>query len=110
MQLDVDSEAAGRYQLPPVTLAELFQNAIKHNAISADGPLTIRVAIERGAGDATLAFANDLRVRRAGSASKGVGLQNISRRVKLGTGREVTWGVEEGRFVVRIPLVQGKSS
>ena len=57
-----------------------------------------------------LVFENDLLVRAAGSASTGVGLQNISRRVKLGTGREVTWGVEEGRFVVRIPLVQAKSS
>jgi hypothetical protein len=108
LQLDVDSEEAGRFQLPPVSLSELFQNAIKHNAISIDRPLTIRVAVERGpAGEATLTFENDLRVRTTSSASTGVGLENVSRRVNLATGRQVTWSAD-GRFVVRLPLVQAE--
>jgi Histidine kinase len=108
LQLDVDSEEAGRFQLPPVSLSELFQNAIKHNAISIDRPLTIRVAVERGpAGEATLTFENALRVRTTSSASTGVGLENVSRRVNLATGRQVTWSAD-GRFVVRLPLVQAE--
>lgn len=39
-------------------------------------------------------------------ASTGIGLKNLSQRVKLATGRDVTWGVDQGRFVVRVPLVQ----
>jgi two-component system, LytTR family, sensor kinase len=111
LKVEVDAEAAARFQLPPVTLAELFQNAIKHNVISVEMPLTIRVTLDRGpGGDATLLFENDLRVCTAGSASTGIGLKNVSRRVNLATGREVTWGVDERRFIVRLPLVRGESS
>ena len=49
--------------LPPVSLAELFQNALKHNTAGPDDPLHIRVRVD----DATLVFENDLRPDRGGA-------------------------------------------
>jgi Histidine kinase len=101
VDVDIDAATAARLLLPPVTLAELFQNAIKHNAIGNDGPLVIRVHVE----GTWLVFANDLRERRQKAPSTGIGLRNLAQRFALATGRHVTWGEVDGRFVVRLPVV-----
>jgi hypothetical protein len=101
LTVDVDHEAARRFHLPPVTLGELLQNAIKHNAISLERPLAISVCVE----GSWLVFANDFRARGPEAMSTGVGLKNLSKRFTLATGRDVTWRMEDGRFVVRLPLV-----
>jgi two-component system, LytTR family, sensor kinase len=105
LRLEVSEEDSRRAQLPPVALGELFQNAIKHNAIGPELPLTIVVSVE----DGTLVFRNTVRARRTDRGSLGIGLRNLSERFRLATGREVTWGPEsdEGEwFVVRLPLLQ----
>src|SRR5687767_12329462 len=47
VRLDVRVQPADAHQLllPPVSLAELFQNALKHNTVAADLPLHIRVRV-----------------------------------------------------------------
>jgi hypothetical protein len=108
MRIDVGEEESQRAQLPPVALAELFQNAIKHNAIGPELPLTIVVSIAEG----MLVFRNTVRARSTDRGSLGIGLRNLAQRFRLATGREVTWGLEkpetdEGEwFVVRLPLLQ----
>lgn len=88
--------------LPPVSLPELFQNALKHNTISSERPLTIRVRVS----DTSLVFENELRSAGAPARSTGIGLSNLRERFRMATGRAVSWGVEDGRFVVRLPLVK----
>jgi Histidine kinase len=97
---NVDPALARRMRLPPVTLGELLQNAIKHNAVCAESPLAIRVYVE----GTSLVFANDLRAPGPTSGSTGVGLKNLCQRFKLATGHEVKWGREGRHFVVRLPL------
>jgi LytS/YehU family sensor histidine kinase len=101
LALDVDHERAARLQLPPVTLGELFQNAIKHNAATPEAPLRVCVRLD----DNTLAFENEVRARNAAAASTGIGLTNLAQRFQLATGRAIAWGVEGERFVIRLPLV-----
>ncbi|HXW04919.1 MAG TPA: histidine kinase [Vicinamibacterales bacterium] len=101
LTVDVD-DAASRLAIPPVTLGELFQNAIKHNEASEANPLRVSVVGR----DTSLAFASDLRpARTAAAASTGIGLANLAQRYRLATGREITWGREGDRWVVRLPLV-----
>lgn len=101
LHVDVDEEVARRAQLPPVALAELFQNAIKHNVVGPEVPLTIWVSIA----DGSLVFRNTRRARTTGRSSLGIGLRNLSQRFRLATGREATWGPEDDWFVVRLPLL-----
>jgi hypothetical protein len=104
LSVNVPDEAARRYRLPPVSLGELLQNAIKHNDMACERPLQIDVRIEDGA----LVVANEIRngqTGRTGLGSTGVGLANLSQRVRIATGKEVTWGREGSRFVVRLPLL-----
>jgi LytS/YehU family sensor histidine kinase len=100
LDVSVRLEAAERLRLPPVTLAELLTNALKHNAVSAELPLTLRVELQ---GD-VLMVSNRMSVPVTRPPSSGVGLANLADRHRLATGHEVTWGLEAGHFVVRLPL------
>ncbi len=105
LEVDVDA-AARRLQLPPVSLSELFQNALKHNNIEADHPISIRVRVE----GTTLVFENDLRSARKTARSTGLGLANLRERFRLATGGAVVWVADPDRFVVRLPLVSGSTA
>lgn len=65
LDVSVHPEDARRMCLPPVSLAELFQNALKHNSASPDRPLRIRVRLD----GRTLLFENERRPGPAGSPS-----------------------------------------
>jgi hypothetical protein len=101
LQVEVRADEACRLFLPPVSLAELFQNALKHNTVGPDDPLHIRVRVE----DETLVFENDLRQGPRTTASTGIGLDNLKERFRIATGRAAVWAVDSERFVVRLPLV-----
>ena len=102
LKVEVRSADAQRLFLPPVSLAELFQNALKHNTVTPDRPLSIRVRVE----GTTLVFENDLRPGPTPARSTGFGLDNLRERFRIATGRAAAWDVEEDRFVVRLPLVR----
>jgi sensor histidine kinase YesM len=90
-------------QLPPLVLQLLFENAIKHNVISKEQPLT--VSIEQS-GD-RLEVTNDLQVKTgAERLPAGTGLENIRRRYEFFTSDPVIVEEKGGRFIVRVPLVR----
>jgi len=104
VRLAVDVQAADAHELslPPVSLAELFHNALKHNSAGPDLHLNIRVRVD----ESTLVFENDLRPGPKTARSTGIGLANLRERFRLATGRPAEWIAEEDRFVVRLPLVR----
>ncbi|HTH00913.1 MAG TPA: histidine kinase [Vicinamibacterales bacterium] len=101
LDLQIHATDAERLLLPPVSLGELFQNALKHNTITSDHPLRIGVRLE----DATLIVENNLRSGPRGSRPAGIGLTNLRERFRIATGRTIVWGIEHDRFIVRLPLV-----
>ncbi len=103
VQLDVQVQPADadRLLLPPVSLAELFQNALKHNTSADDRPLQIHVRVE----DETLVVENSLRPGPTVPQSTRIGLTNMRERFRIATNRAMEWGVERDRFIVRLPLV-----
>lgn len=97
----VDAQAAKRWQIPPVVLPELLENAVKHNDFATDNPLQIEIRLE---GD-RLTIAHEKRPRKATVSSTGVGLENLAQRFRLTTGVAARWAETGGRFVVTLPLV-----
>ena len=108
VRLDIEVQPADAHQLllPPVSLSELFQNALKHNTVAPDLQLRIRVRIE----GTTLIFENDLRPGPPPSRTTGLGLANLTERFRIATGSAVVWATEEDRFVVRLPLVRSSKA
>lgn len=93
---------AASWWVPPLCLPELLENAIKHTAFDRARPLVVSVAIE---GD-TLVVSNRYEPPPVPVTSTGFGLANLDERLRLAIGRPLRWGVEDGWFRVRTPLVR----
>ena len=106
VNVHVDAQAVHRWQLPPVVLPELLENAVKHNEFSTDNPLQIEVRLE---GD-RLTVSDATRPRRTGVSSTGVGLDNLAQRFRLTTGVAARWADSGGRFIVTLPLLAADGS
>lgn len=88
------------YQLPPLTLQLLVENAVKHNKMSATEPLTIElIAIEN-----KIEVKNNFNPREVKEPSTGIGLNNIVKRVAYVTNEQVLITQEEEWFRAIIPL------
>lgn len=86
----------------PLSLQMLFENAIKHNVISVEKPLTIEVFIENG----HLVIRNNLQKKNQVMDSTGVGLKNIQDRYRMLTDKEVEVIASQQYFTVALPIIE----
>ena len=87
--------------IPPLTLQILFENAIKHNIILANRPLTIRLYTQNG----NLYVENNLQKKKIAVQSNHIGLQNIMMKYKLLEQPSVMVYYDEKKFLVGMPLL-----
>jgi sensor histidine kinase YesM len=106
LEIDVPPDRASGLFLPPVTLPELLDNAVKHNEGTEDEPLAVSVRLN----GTHLIVSNPLRPRGGRTASTRVGLANLAERVRLTTHGSMVWEEAEGRFTVSIPLVTNEGT
>ncbi|MBA4318207.1 MAG: histidine kinase [Flavobacterium sp.] len=85
----------------PLSLQLLLENTVKHNVVSEQRPLHIRIFME---GD-YLAIQNDYQKKEVLQDRKGVGLQNIINRYGIITNRKVLIEQNEQTFTVKIPIL-----
>ena len=84
----------------PLTLQMLFENAIKHNIISAEKPLKVEVFYE----NKHLVVRNNLQLKNQVMDSTGVGLENIRERYRLLLHSEVKVVVTDEDYTVLIGM------
>ena len=85
----------------PLSLQLLLENTVKHNVVSEQRPLHIRIFLEGG----YLAIQNDYQKKEVLQERKGVGLQNIINRYGIITNRKVLIEQNEQTFTVKIPVL-----
>jgi len=85
----------------PLSLQLLLENTIKHNVVSENKPLKIRIYED----DGYLVVENDYQKKEVLGARKGVGLQNIADRYSLITKREVFIEQNLDIFRVKLPIL-----
>lgn len=85
----------------PLSLQLLLENTVKHNVVSEQRPLHIRIFID---GD-YLAISNDLQKKEVLNDRQGVGLQNIVSRYGIITHRKVLIETTTASFTVKIPIL-----
>ena len=85
----------------PLSLQLLLENTVKHNVVSDQKPLHIRIFIE---GD-YLVIQNDFQKKEVLQSHQGVGLQNIVNRYGIITKRKVLVEQNEQTFTVKIPIL-----
>lgn len=93
-------DAADPRRLPPASLQLLIENALKHNRLSAEEPLTVDVALESDA----IVVINPLRPKQHLRAGTGTGLANLRERTALLTPGRLEITDTGGEFRVRLPL------
>lgn len=93
----IDPEA----KVVPLSLQLLLENTVKHNIVSEQRPLHIRIFID---GD-YLAIQNDFQKKEVLQDREGVGLQNIVSRYAIITRRKVLVEQNEKTFTVKIPIL-----
>ncbi len=85
----------------PLSLQLLLENTIKHNVVSANRPLKIKIY----EADGYLVIENNFQKKEVLHKRKGVGLQNIVDRYNLVTRRKVFIEQNEQIFAVKLPIL-----
>ncbi|WP_339608721.1 histidine kinase [uncultured Roseivirga sp.] len=103
LHLNISIEGFEQKMLPPMAIQMLLENAIKHNVIAEEEPLTIHIEIENGE---KLVVRNNLQKKNIPiEESSEMGLSNIKSRYEFlsATPVEVIDGPSE--FIVKLPLL-----
>ncbi len=101
-KLRIRNELAGLSgSVPPLSLQMLVENAIKHNIISQEHPLTIHLFSR----DNELVVVNNLQQKLTSEDSSGVGLENIKRRYEFLSNRRVMVEKNQHTFSVKLPIL-----
>ena len=85
----------------PLSFQLLLENTVKHNVVSEQKPLHIRIFIEND----YLVIQNDYQKKEVLQDRQGVGLQNIINRYGIITNRKVLIEQNEKTFTVKIPIL-----
>ncbi len=103
LTVDIDVKGYEERMLPPIALQMLLENAIKHNTIAEEEPLTVSISIEN---DEYIVVSNNLQKKRIPlEASSGMGLANIKSRYEFLSQTPVEV-LETGKeFIVKLPLL-----
>lgn len=101
--LNIDSkiEKSNSRFILPLSLQILLENAIKHNVVSRDDPLQIKLYEK----DNYLVVTNKLKPRKSIDKGTGIGLNNIKMRYKYLSQNPVKIHENEKDFVVEIPIL-----
>ncbi|MEZ0612029.1 sensor histidine kinase [Fibrella sp. WM1] len=90
------------FQLPPLTLQLLVENAVKHNVVLANKPLTITIQTDELA---NLHVQNNIQKKKQGVVSNGVGLTNILAKYEMLGQPRPSVREEINQFIVALPLI-----
>lgn len=104
--LEIDISDAGQYQVLPVSLQILVENALKHNAMSHEYPLKIQIYNEPG----YIVVSNAIQKKNTLESSTQTGLINLKERVKLIMDRELIVSEKDNNFVVKLPIIRTHES
>ncbi|WP_298421170.1 histidine kinase [uncultured Kordia sp.] len=88
--------------IAPMSLQLLIENAIKHNIVSRDEPLTITITVK----DDFLVVQNNIQVKSTKVHSTKIGLKNIEQRYALISSRLPKIMNDGNQFTVSLPLLK----
>lgn len=100
IELQMDLPDVKQYEILPISIQLLVENALKHNAATKQEPLIINLGIK----DEYVIVENKLIPKMHLEPSSNLGLKNLKERVKLILNKEVLVDASNGKFIVKIPL------
>lgn len=98
-EIDIPEESLA-LNIPPMSLQLLIENAIQHNVITRDLPLIVKVFIK----DNRVCVENNIQVKEV-TDSLGLGLENLAKRYRLLSQKEIIIENDKLFFRVKLPLL-----
>ena len=98
--INVDEESM-RKKIPPVTLQNMVENAIKHNVVDNDSPLIIQITIEAD----YIVVKNNLQRKNVVETSNKQGLKNLKSLYSYLSSKPLIIEEDEKEFRIKIPLI-----
>jgi two-component system LytT family sensor kinase len=90
--------------IPPFTLQLLAENCIKHNVVSLDKPLSVKLYSENG----YIIMVNNIQPKINPERSTGMGLENINQRYLHLAGNGILIENNSSFFTAKLPLISWK--
>lgn len=104
LKVNIDVSGYEESMVPPIAIQTLLENAIKHNTIAEEEPLTIDVTIED---NGFIVVKNNLQKKNIPiEESSGIGLPNIEARYAFLSQESVQIIEETNFFIVKLPLLK----
>jgi LytS/YehU family sensor histidine kinase len=102
-KLSIDLSLNGlKSMVAPLALQMLIENAVKHNEVSEENPLHIKVFSEGN----FIVVENNLQKRQfSAEPNSGVGLENIRKRYQFLSDVQVVVEQSDNKFVVKLPII-----
>jgi two-component system, LytTR family, sensor kinase len=104
LSVDIDPKVKLTY-IPPFTLQLLVENCIKHNVVSLERPLQIKIYSE---GD-FIVVQNQIQLKRTREASTGMGLENINQRYTHLLDKKIIIQPNDTFFTIKLPVIHENS-
>lgn len=101
LQIQVDTNEAAAFLLPPFTLQLLLENALLHNQATVATPLLIIIELQH----ARLVVTNPLQAKPRGAKGNGIGLANLAKQFLFLTGKNIEIKQSATQFSVSMPLI-----
>lgn len=100
LSIEINKE---QYQslIPPFTLQLLVENAIKHNVVSFNRPLRIRLYSEKD----FIVVENLLQLKKTPESSTGMGLENINQRYTHLIDKKIDIQASDTLFAIKLPVI-----
>jgi LytS/YehU family sensor histidine kinase len=99
--LEIDIQDTAEHKIIPVSVQLLVENALKHNSMSKEKPLIIKIFMC----DDYIVVSNTLQRKNILESSTKTGLLNLRKRVKLIVGKDLIENEETDQFVIKLPFI-----
>ncbi|MDZ7725909.1 MAG: histidine kinase [candidate division KSB1 bacterium] len=107
VRLSIEADENAMHSLlPPLAVQVLVENALKHNIVTDEQPLTIRIVSR----DNTLLVVNTLQRKSGSSSGKQIGFENLKHRYHLIAGKLPEVMITEQDYQVNLPLIEPDES
>ncbi len=103
VEISIDGNTNSNQFIPPITLQQLIENAVKHNESSFKKPLSISVQVDNEKN--VICVKNPLQEKKGTVPSTGIGLLNLKERFDVLTEREIEISNTDGEFQIKLPLL-----
>lgn len=103
LHVNMELSNIAHFKIVPITLQILLENALKHNEISEEKPLYIKLFIDESE---MLVVKNNLQPKPVLHETTRIGLKNLKNRYEYLTGKEFLVQKTDTEFIVKIPLLK----